>query len=303
VTEKLSIDVNDVSVAYPNGNVALRNATLRLNEGTICALVGVNGSGKSTLFKAIMGFVAPARGEVTIGGRPVREAQRRNLVAYVPQAEDVDWSFPVTVWDVVMMGRYGYMSFLRIPHAEDRRVVRESLARVRMEEFKDRQIGELSGGQKKRVFLARALAQLARVVLLDEPFTGVDVQTEAAIISLLRELRSDGHIILVSTHNLGSVPEFCDQVALINRTVLAYGPIDETFTEANLAIAFGGVLRHFRFDESTIQKHDTRAVTLLTDDERPLVIGKGGHLEYTRREGREKVIKQRAEEGDEDDES
>jgi manganese/iron transport system ATP-binding protein len=133
---------------------------------------------------------------------------------------------------------------------------------------------------------------------LDEPFTGVDVQTEAAIIALLRELRSQGHIILVSTHNLGSVPEFCDQVALIKRTVLAYGPIEETFTETNLAIAFGGVLRHFRFDESTIQKHDTRAVTLLTDDERPVVFGKGGHLEYTRREGREKVIEERAEEED-----
>ncbi len=300
MSEALSIDVSDVSVAYPNGNVALRDANLRLDPGTICALVGVNGSGKSTLFKAIMGFVAPARGSVTIGGRPVREAQRQNLVAYVPQSEEVDWTFPVTVWDVVMMGRYGYMNFLRISRTEDRKIVAESLERVGMSEYKDRQIGELSGGQKKRVFLARALAQRAEVILLDEPFTGVDVQTEAAIIGLLRELRSDGHIILVSTHNLGSVPEFCDQVALINRTVLAYGPTDETFTEENLAIAFGGVLRRFRFDESTIQKHDTRAVTLLTDDERPLVFGKGGHLEYTQREGREKVIKQRAEEGDED---
>jgi len=300
VSLPLAIDVRDVTVTYPNGNVALRDATFHLEAGTICALVGVNGSGKSTLFKAIMGFVRPARGDVTISGRPVREAQRQNLVAYVPQAEEVDWTFPVSVWDVVMMGRYGYMNFLRIARAEDRRVVKESLERVGMADFRDRQIGELSGGQKKRVFLARALAQGAQVILLDEPFTGVDVQTEAAIIDLLRDLRTAGKIVLVSTHNLGSVPEFCDHVALINRTVLACGPIDEVFTEDNLAKAFGGVLRHFRFDESTIQKHDTRAVTLLSDDERPLVFGKGGHLEYTHRQGREQVVKERAESDDDE---
>lgn len=300
MSSPLAIDVRDVTVTYPNGNVALRDAAFHLDGGTICALVGVNGSGKSTLFKAIMGFVQPVRGKVTIAGRPVREAQRQNLVAYVPQAEEVDWTFPVSVWDVVMMGRYGYMNFLRIARAEDRRVVEESLTRVGMADFRDRQIGELSGGQKKRVFLARALAQGAQVILLDEPFTGVDVQTEAAIIDLLRALRTAGNIVLVSTHNLGSVPEFCDHVALINRTVLACGPIDEVFTEDNLAKAFGGVLRHFRFDESTIQKHDTLAVTLLTDDERPLVFGKGGHLEYTHRQGREQVVKQRAESDDDE---
>ena len=168
-----------------------------------------------------------------------------------------------------------------------------------MLEFRERQIGELSGGQRKRVFLARALAQCGRVILLDEPFTGVDVNTETAIIALLRELRAAGHIILVSTHNLGSVPEFCDHVVLVNRTVLAAGPIGEAFTEANLLRTFGGVLRHFRFDESTVQSHDGRAVTLLTDDERPLVFGKGGHLEYSKREGREDVVKKRAE--DEED--
>jgi manganese/iron transport system ATP-binding protein len=203
------------------------------------------------------------------------------------------------VWDVVMMGRYGYMNLLRIPRAEDRRVAEEALARVGMTEFRERQIGELSGGQKKRVFLARALAQRSRVILLDEPFTGVDVNTETTIIDLLRTLRREGHLMLVSTHNLGSVPEFCDQVVLINRTVLAAGPTEEVFTEANLARAFGGVLRHFRFDESTVQKHDGRAVTLLTDDERPLVFGKGGHLEYSRREGHEKVVEERKEPEDE----
>nr|HRJ72914.1 ATP-binding cassette domain-containing protein [Terrimicrobiaceae bacterium] len=157
--DAMSIDVREVTVTYPNGNTALHDATFRLDPGCICALVGVNGSGKSTLFKAIMGFVRPARGAVRIAGEPVREALKRNWVAYVPQTEEVDWTFPVSVHDVVMMGRYGHMNFLRISRAEDRRVVQESLERVKMWEFRDRQIGELSGGQKKRVFLARALAQ------------------------------------------------------------------------------------------------------------------------------------------------
>lgn len=294
----LSVEVAGVTVSYANGHVALREASFGLRGGCICALVGVNGSGKSTLFKAIMGLVAPAAGRVTIAGASVPVALKRNLVAYVPQSEEVDWSFPVSVWDVVMMGRYGRMNFLRIPRAEDRRIVEASLARVGMLEYRERQIGELSGGQRKRVFLARALAQQGRVILLDEPFTGVDVTTETAIIGLLRELRAEGCIMLVSTHNLGSVPEFCDQVVLINRTVLAAGPTAEVFTEENLLAAFGGVLRHFRFDESTVQKHDGRAVTLLTDDERPLVFGKGGHVEYRRRLDHEDVVRKRAETDD-----
>lgn len=277
--EAFDVKVSDVTVIYNNGQTALHDASFHLKEGSICALVGVNGSGKSTLFKAIMGFVRPSKGSVTIGGRPVKEAQKKNWVAYVPQSEEVDWTFPVSVWDVVMMGRYGFMNFLRTPRAEDKRLVRESLDRVKMWEFRDRQIGELSGGQKKRVFLARALAQGGRVILLDEPFTGVDVKTEAAIIDLLRELRDAGHIMLVSTHNLGSVPEFCDQVVLINRTVLAFGPTEEVFTQDNLARAFGGVLRHFQFNNSTVDDTDGREIVLLTDDERPVVLGRGGHLE------------------------
>lgn len=292
----LSVEVTDVTVAYANGHIALRDASFMLNAGTICALVGVNGSGKSTLFKAIMGFLKPAKGGVRIAGRAVAEVRRSQLVAYVPQSEEVDWSFPVSVRDVVMMGRYGHMNFLRIPKAEDKRTVQECLERVGMADFQERQIGELSGGQKKRVFLARALAQKGRIMLLDEPFTGVDVQTETAIIELLRSLREDGHIILVSTHNLGSVPEFCDQVVLINRTVLAYGPTEHVFTEANLTNAFGGVLRQFHFEHSTIQEHDGRTVKVLTDDERPLVFGKDGHLEYTQRQGREELVKVRAKE-------
>ena len=290
----LSIDVDGVTVTYANGHTALQEASFHLDAGTICALVGANGSGKSTLFKTVMDFLRPARGRVRIAGLSVEASRRRKIVAYVPQSEEVDWSFPVSVWDVVMMGRYGHMNFLRRPRAEDRRVVQASLERVGMADFRERQIGELSGGQKKRVFLARALAQESRIILLDEPFTGVDVQTEAAIIELLRALRREGHIILVSTHNLGSVPEFCDRVVLINRTVLASGPTEEVFTEANLTRAFGGVLRQFHFEHSTIQDHDGRTVKLLTDDERPLVFGKDGHLEYTDRQGREALVRERA---------
>jgi manganese/iron transport system ATP-binding protein len=290
------LEVEDVSVAYANGHLALRDASFQLRGGTICALVGVNGSGKSTLFKSIMGFVHPKAGSVRINGQPVRAALKQHLVAYVPQAEEVDWQFPVSVWDVAMMGRYGAMNFLRIPRAVDKAKVEESLRRVSMWDYKDRQIGELSGGQKKRVFLARALAQGGRVILLDEPFTGVDVKTEEAIIALLRELRKDGCIILVSTHNLGSVPEFCDQVVLINKTVLAYGATADVFTEQNLSAAFGGVLRQFQFEQSTIQEHDGRAIRLLTDDERPLVFGKDGHLEYKDRQEHEELLKKRSEE-------
>ena len=290
------LEVEDVSVAYANGHLALRDASFQLRGGTICALVGVNGSGKSTLFKSIMGFVHPKAGSVRINGQPVRAALKQHLVAYVPQAEEVDWQFPVSVWDVAMMGRYGAMNFLRIPRAIDKAKVEESLRRVSMWDYKDRQIGELSGGQKKRVFLARALAQGGRVILLNEPFTGVDVKTEEAIIALLRELRKDGCIILVSTHNLGSVPEFCDQVVLINKTVLAYGATADVFTEQNLSAAFGGVLRQFQFEQSTIQEHDGRAIRLLTDDERPLVFGKDGHLEYKDRQEHEELLKKRSEE-------
>lgn len=264
--------VSDVSVRYPNGHAALSHVTFDLSFGSICGLVGVNGSGKSTLFKAIMGFVAPANGEVRIDGGPVADAVRANRIAYVPQSEEIDWTFPVLVDDVVMMGRYGRMGFLRRPSPADRAAVTDALARVDMTAFRRRQIGELSGGQRKRVFLARALAQEAQIVLLDEPFTGVDVKTEQAIVDLMRELRMQGRLLLVSTHNLGSVPEYCDHVVLINRRLIAAGPTAETFTQANLEAAFGGVLRHFRLTGDALHDDaDARSLTVLTDDERPVV--------------------------------
>ncbi|WP_410013604.1 ATP-binding cassette domain-containing protein [Sodalis sp. C49] len=252
--------VDDVTVTYNNGHTAISNASFRLTGGTICALVGINGSGKSTLFKSIMGMVRPSSGKVTLDNLPVAKALRKNLIAYVPQTEEVDWNFPVLVADVVMMGRYGKMSFLRIPSAEDKAQVDRALARVGMSAFRQRQIGELSGGQRKRVFLARALAQQGRVMLLDEPFTGIDVQTEDAIIALLQSLRAEGHLILVSTHNLASVPEFCDRVVMINRTVLAAGPTAAAFTQENLERVFGGRLRQFDIAAAGAPRAGLRAV-------------------------------------------
>ena len=262
----------DVTVTYRNGLTALSHASFEIPRGTVTALVGVNGAGKSTLFKAIMGFVPVAGGEIRLLGMTVPEALRRNLVAYVPQSEEVDWAFPVLVEDVVMMGRYGKMNFLRIPRPADRAAVEGALRRVGMWDYRKRQIGELSGGQKKRVFLARALAQDGQVILLDEPFTGVDVQTEEQIIRLLGELRDEGRVMLVSTHNLGSVPEFCDRVVLVKGTVLAYGPTETTFTRENLERAFGGVLRHFTLGGQALHDDDdARSITIYSDDERPLV--------------------------------
>ncbi|MGQ2967565.1 MAG: manganese/iron ABC transporter ATP-binding protein [Allorhizobium sp.] len=267
------IAAEDVTVTYRNGHTALRHASFTIPPGTITALVGVNGAGKSTLFKAIMGFVPVASGEIRVLGMSVKQALKQNLVAYVPQAEEVDWNFPVLVEDVVMMGRYGHMNFLRIPSKRDHQLVDEALARVGMGDYRKRQIGELSGGQRKRVFLARALAQEGQVILLDEPFTGVDVTTEEQIIGLMKDLRAEGRVMLVSTHNLGSVPDFCDRTIFVKGTVIASGKTEDTFTEANLKTAFGGALRHFVLAGRDLHDDDDgREVTVITDDERPFVI-------------------------------
>jgi manganese/iron transport system ATP-binding protein len=267
-----SIALDRLTVTYPNGVTAMRDASIDLGPGTICALVGPNGSGKSTIFKAIMGFIRPTSGAVRLCGMPVEQALKQNIVAYVPQSEEVDWNFPVLVETVVMMGRYGHMNFLRTPSRTDRIKVAEALERVGLGAYRNHQIGELSGGQRKRVFVARALAQEGSIILLDEPFTGVDVKTETAIIGVLRELREAGKLMLVSTHNLGSVPDFCDEVVLLNRRVLAAGPTAEVFTQKNLELAFGGALRNFELGGRALHEDDdARKVMVLTDDERPLV--------------------------------
>ena len=268
----IGISAQNVTVTYRNGPTALLNASFEVPCGTVTALVGINGAGKSTLFKALMGFFPAAKGTIEIFGQSVSHALAQNLVAYVPQSEEVDWAFPVLVKDVVMMGRYGHMGFLRRPQKVDYDAVDSALSRVNMQDYKTRQIGELSGGQRKRVFIARSLAQDGQVLLLDEPLTGVDVKTEEQIIRLLKELRDEGRVILVSTHNLGSVPEFCDRTILVKGTVLSHGPTETTFTHKNLEAAFGGVLRHFTLGgEALHEDSDARAITILTDDERPFV--------------------------------
>ncbi|WP_320667781.1 metal ABC transporter ATP-binding protein [Prochlorococcus sp. MIT 1307] len=236
----LGIEAHEVCVDY-NGTVALYDASLQLKAGSICGLVGMNGAGKSTFFKALMGFVRPSRGTIRINGSAVPKAQRDQSVAYVPQNEGIDCSFPVSVWDVVMMGRYGSMNFLRIPRESDRKAVWHALERVDLLELRKRPIGALSGGQRKRAFLARAIAQRASVLLLDEPFSGVDVRTEKLMSQLFFQFRKEGRTILISTHDLSHVRDFCDLVVLINKTVLAYGETSEIFTDENLSKTFGGM--------------------------------------------------------------
>ena len=250
----MRIEAEQLCVDY-NGTVALYDASLKLPEGCICGLVGMNGAGKSTLFKALTGFVRPSRGRIRINDQSIGMAQRHQMVAYVPQSESIDSQFPVSVWDVVMMGRYGSMNLLRVPRTSDRVAVRDALERVDLYAQRSRPLGSLSGGQRKRAFLARAIAQRASVLLLDEPFNGVDVRTEKVMAQLFMQFREEGRTILISTHDLSHVRDFCDLVVLINKTVLAYGETSEVFTPENLALTFGGVSPNLLTGPST--NHDS----------------------------------------------
>lgn len=233
-----AIVVENVTVHY--GEVlALDSASLTLDHSRICGLVGMNGSGKSTLFKTIMGMVKPDSGKVLINGHPPMKTRKEAGIGYVPQSEDVDWAFPLSVRDVVMMGRYGHLGFTRRPRKVDRDAVEQALERVELGEFVDRQIGQLSGGQKKRAFVARGIAQGATMMLLDEPFAGVDKRSEATITRLLRELAADGATILISTHDLHALPQLCDEAVLLMRKVLMHGSPDVVLQPENLAMAFG----------------------------------------------------------------
>ncbi|MFE9787780.1 metal ABC transporter ATP-binding protein [Nocardia salmonicida] len=232
------VEIQDVTVHY--GDVlALDNVELTLKSGRVCGLIGMNGSGKSTLFKTVMGLVTPDRGRVLINGHAPAAARKAGSLGYVPQSEDVDWSFPLSVRDVVMTGRYGKMGFTRRAGGADRAAVDAALARVELTDLADRQIGQLSGGQKKRTFVARGIAQEATILLLDEPFAGVDKRSEATITALLRELAADGATILVSTHDLHALPQLADEAVLLNRRVLEHGDPDVVLRPENLAKAFG----------------------------------------------------------------
>lgn len=233
-----ALDVQGLTVRY--GDVlALDDVTVRLHPGRVTGLIGLNGSGKSTLMKAVMGMVRPRSGTVRVLGRTPADARRAGLVGYVPQSEDVDWTFPISVREVVTMGRYGRMGPLRRSRPADVAAVEAALDRVDLGALADRQVGELSGGQRKRVFVARCLAQEAPVLLLDEPFAGVDRPSETGITALLRGLVAEGRSVLVSTHDLGTLPALADDVVLLGTRVLATGRPDEVLAPHRLARVMG----------------------------------------------------------------
>jgi manganese/zinc/iron transport system ATP- binding protein len=232
-----AIEVNDLTVAYRQQPV-LWDVDLEVRAGALTAIVGPNGAGKTTLIRTVLGLVKPAAGRVRILGRRIPDARRE--VAYVPQRGTVDWDFPTSVLDVVTMGTYGALGWFRRPGPEERRRAERALEKVGMEAYASRQIRQLSGGQQQRVFLARALVQDARIHLMDEPFQGVDARTERAIVEVLRELRGRGDTVVAVHHALQTVPEYFDDVVLLNVRKIASGPVAEVFTEENLREAYGG---------------------------------------------------------------
>lgn len=237
--ETYPIEVKNLTVAYQKKSV-LQSVSFKVPSGKLIGILGPNGAGKSTLLKATMGLIPVVDGEVSIFGGTYQ--QNRKQVGYVPQRESVDWDFPTNALDVVMMGRYGHLGWFKRPGAHERKIAMDCLEKVSMAEFAGRQISQLSGGQQQRVFLARALAQDASLYLMDEPFAGVDATTEKAIIQLLHELKNQGKTVLVVHHDLSTVREYFDHVILINKTIVAAGPTETTFTSDHLQQAYGGRL-------------------------------------------------------------
>lgn len=233
------LDVHDVTVAYHRKPV-LWDVDLELHSPQLAAIVGPNGAGKSTLIKAVLGLIPMASGHVEVFGKPLAQARRR--IGYVPQRESVDWSFPISVLEVVLMGTYGKLGWFRRPGRAERELARECLAKVGLSPLEERQIGELSGGQQQRVFLARALAQQADLYFMDEPMAGVDAATEKIIFDCLRDLRKEGKTIIVVHHDLRTVPLYFDYVVLMNMRIVAAGPTEQVFTPEQLQKTYGGRL-------------------------------------------------------------
>ncbi len=233
----LALHVEDLTVSY-GGRPALWDIDVDLPPGVMCAIVGPNGAGKSTFLKSVLGLVPPTAGHITLHGLPYRAMRRR--VGYVPQRSAVDWDFPTTVEDVVMMGRYGHLGWLRWPGRDTRQRAHRALEEVGLADLARRQISQLSGGQQQRVFLARALVQEADVYFLDEPMAGVDATTERAIVGLLKQLRARGKTVIVVHHDLQTVRSYFDWLVLLNVRVVAQGPVADTLTRANLRRAYGG---------------------------------------------------------------
>ena len=234
--EKIAVKVDDLTVAY-NYKPVLWDIDLTVPEGVLMAIVGPNGAGKSTLIKAILGIIKPIAGSISIFGEPY--AIQRKMVAYVPQKGSVDWDFPTTAFDVVLMGTYGSLGWIKRPGAKEKKIALESMEKVGMLSYRNRQISQLSGGQQQRVFLARALAQDASIYFMDEPFQGVDATTEIAIINILKELRKAGKTVIVVHHDLQTVPEYFDWVTFLNVKKIATGPVKEIFNDDNLTKTYG----------------------------------------------------------------
>lgn len=230
-----SLEVRGLTVAY-SGEVALWNVSLAVPRGVLMAVVGPNGAGKTTLVKAVQNLVPAAAGKVAVFGGSYED--NRKSVAYVPQRENVDWNFPANVADVVQMGTYSSLGWIRRPGRREKLITSDALKKTGMENFRDRQIGEISGGQQQRVFIARALAQNADLYLMDEPFRGVDKTTEAAIAKLLGEMKEEGKTIVIVHHDLQTVPDYFDWVTLLNKKVVASGPLAEVFTRENVRRAY-----------------------------------------------------------------
>ena len=246
-----AVEVMDLTVAYRDKPV-LWDIDLVVPSGVLLAIVGPNGAGKTTLIKTILGLIQPAAGQVRIHGAPYKDQRRR--VAYVPQRGSVDWDFPTSVLDVVTMGLYGRVGWLKRPGKAERELAMDALRKVGMDPFADRQISQLSGGQQQRVFLARALVQEADVYFMEEPFQGVDATTERAIVRLLQELREAGKTVLVVHHDLQTVPEYFDWVMLLNVRKISSGPVEETFTDENLRLTYGGRVAFLRRDASKMEE-------------------------------------------------
>ncbi len=243
--------INDLTVTYRDKPV-LQDIDLVIPRGRLCAIIGPNGAGKTTLIKAVLGLTPAAAGSVRIFGKPY--AEQRRVVGYVPQRTSVDWDFPTTAIDVVMMGAYGSLGWFKRPGKRERGAALRALDQVKLTEFADRQISQLSGGQQQRVFLARALAQDAQLYFMDEPFVGVDAVTEEAIVTLLKTLRDSGKTVIVVHHDLDSAPEYFDWLVLLNRRLIASGDFEQTFTSDNLRKTYGGAMnaaiRHFEHFEN-----------------------------------------------------
>jgi manganese/zinc/iron transport system ATP- binding protein len=255
---KFDISVEDLTVAYDQKPV-LWDVDMFVPPGTLMAIVGPNGAGKSTLIKTILGLIKPVAGTVLIKDRPYEE--QRQIVGYVPQRGSVDWDFPTNVLDVVMMGRYRALGWIKRPGQAEKEMALEALAKVGMSEYAGRQISQLSGGQQQRVFLARALVQDAEVYFMDEPFQGVDATTERAIVNILKELRAGGKTVVVVHHDLQTVSEYFDWVLLLNVRSIANGPVEQVFTEENLRRTYGGRIAFLgqNGDQQSVVNHQLSA--------------------------------------------